>query len=77
MMKPEPFGQITIRMGFATPAQVQGALDVQASLRQAGTPRLIGMIMLEMGMISSEQLIEVLKYYETRTAADRPSPRLN
>ncbi len=74
MMKPEPFGQITIRMGFSTPAQVQAALDVQQSLRQTGKPRLIGMIMLEMGMISSEQLIEVLKYYETRSAARSGAP---
>ena len=73
MGKTEPFGQITIRMGFATPAQVQAALEVQDSLRKAGRPRLIGMIMLEMGMISSEQLIEVLKYYETQSTLTSPS----
>lgn len=72
MGKMEPFGQITIRLGFATSAQVQAALEVQDSLRKAGRPRLIGMIMLEMGMISSEQLIEVLKFYETRSAATPP-----
>ena len=75
MTKLEQFGQITIRMGFATSAQVQAALDVQDSLRKAGKPRLIGMIMLEMGMISSEQLIEILKYYETRSAAESGAPR--
>ncbi len=75
MAKSEPFGQITIRMAFATEAQVQAALEVQDALRKAGKPRLIGMIMLEMGMISSEQLIEVLKYYETRSAAESRAPR--
>lgn len=74
MTKPEPFGQIAIRMGFTTPAKVQAALEVQSSLRQAGKARLIGMIMLDMGMISSEQLIEVLKYYETRSAAQSGAP---
>ncbi len=72
MGKTLPFGQIAIRLGFATSAQVQAALEVQDSLRKAGRPRLIGMIMLEMGMISSEQLIEVLKYYETRSAPTPP-----
>ena len=73
MATTEPFGQIATRMGFVSSSQVQAALEVQDSLRRAGNARLIGMIMLEMGMISSEQLIEILKYYETRsTAASHP-----
>lgn len=75
MKKPEPFGQVAVRMGFVTEPQVQAALDVQASLRKAGKSKLIGMILLEMGMISSEQLIEMLKYYETRSAARPDAPR--
>jgi hypothetical protein len=74
MTKPEPFGQIAIRKGFTTSAQVDAALDVQTSLRQTGKPRLIGMIMLDMGMISSEQLIDVLKHYETRSATQSGAP---
>ena len=75
MTKLEQFGQVATRMGFTSMAQVQAALEVQDSLRRAGTRRLIGMIMLEMGMISSEQLIEILKFYETRSAtAGRPGP---
>ena len=69
--KKEQFGQVAVRLGFATAAQVQAALDVQDSLRKAGRPRLIGMILLEMGVISSQQLIEVLKYFDTRST---PAP---
>ena len=61
MGKTEPFGQIAIRLGFATSAQVQAALEVQDSLRKAGRPRLIGMIMLEMGVLGTTELIEVLR----------------
>ncbi len=66
MRKKEPFGQVAIRLGFVKPAQVDAALEVQQSLRKAGKPRLIGMIMLEMGMISSEQLIEMLKTFDSQ-----------
>jgi hypothetical protein len=73
MTRTLPFGQIAVNMGYVSSAQVQAALEVQDSLRKTGKGRLIGMIMLEMGMISSEQLIGILKYYETRSPAT-PSP---
>jgi hypothetical protein len=72
MTKPEPFGQIAVRMGFVTESQVQAALEIQHSLEKAGKERrLIGMIMLETGMVSSEQLIAILKYYDTIGEAER------
>jgi len=72
MTKPEPFGQIAIRMGFVSESQVQAALEIQHSMQKAGKERrLIGMIMLETGMISSEQLIAILKYYDTVGEAER------
>ena len=72
MRKPEPFGQIAIRMGFTTESQVQAALEIQDSILKAGKKRrLIGMIMLETGMISSEQLIDILKYYDSLEEAGR------
>jgi hypothetical protein len=59
-------------MGFAAESQVRAALDIQESLLKAGEERrLIGMIMLETGMISSDQLIDILKYYDTLEEAGR------
>ena len=76
MAKPEQFGQVAIRMGFVSESQVQAALEIQESMQKAGRERrLIGMIMLETGMISSEQLIDILKYYDTVEEAGRPPSR--
>ena len=72
MAKVEPFGQIAVRMGFVAESQVQAALGIQESISKAGKKRrLIGMIMLETGMISTDQLIAILKYYETLEEAGR------
>jgi hypothetical protein len=72
MAKSEPFGQIAVRMGFVTDSQVQAALEVQRSLESSGKPRrLLGMIMIETGLISTEQLIAILKYYETVEEVER------
>jgi len=71
MGKVEPFGQIAVRMGFVAESQVQAALEIQESISKAGKKRrLIGMIMLETGMISTDQLIAILKYYETLEGAE-------
>ena len=61
----EPFGQVAIKLGFVTPSQVESALDIQKSLDRSGKGRkLLGMIFLETGMISSAQLIDILRYYQ-------------
>ena len=74
MIKVEQFGQIAKRMGFVAEPQIQAALDIQDTMTKNGKQRkLIGMIMLETGMISSEQLIDILKHYDTRDEADRNS----
>ncbi|KPK98263.1 MAG: hypothetical protein AMK75_07105 [Planctomycetes bacterium SM23_65] len=66
MTQLKPFGQVAIQMGFVTESQVQAALEIQESMEKTRKERrLLGMIMLEMGMISTEQLIDILKYYET------------
>ena len=63
----EPFGQVAIKLGFVTPGQLESALDIQKSLERSGKGRkLLGMIFLETGMISSAQLIEILQYYQQR-----------
>jgi len=61
----EKFGRVAIRMGFVTEAQVKEALDIQGKMDDSGQPhKLIGLIMLEQGMMSNTQLIEMLRYYE-------------
>ncbi len=64
--KRKPFGQIAIDMGFVTADAVKRALDIQHKEDAAGkTHRLLGIIMLEAGFLSSEELIQILRYYQT------------
>ena len=71
----EPFGQVAVKLGFVTAAQVESALDIQKSLEHSGKGRkLLGMIFLETGMISSAQLIEILRYYDEQRAAAGSAP---
>ncbi|MCA8960611.1 MAG: UDP-glucose 4-epimerase, partial [Planctomycetes bacterium] len=61
----ERFGAAAVRLGFATPGDVQKALDRQArEEREGGGHKLIGLHMLEMGILSTSQLIDILKEYE-------------
>ena len=67
-MKPKrrPFGQIAIEMGFVTPDQVAKALRIQKDEDARGaTHRLLGIIMLGAGFLASEEMIQILKYYQT------------
>ena len=74
MTQLKPFGQVAIQMGFVTESQVQAALEIQESMEKTRKERrLLGMIMLEMGMISTEQLIDILRYYETLGHAEGAS----
>lgn len=59
---PELFGQVAVRKGFVTPQDVEEALRRQKDLAAQGHPhRLIGMIMLEMGVLGTTELIDVLR----------------
>ena len=60
----EPFGARAVRMGFVSWEQVEKALAVQKKLRERGVDKLIGMIMIEMEMLDTTQLLSVLKTYE-------------
>ncbi len=62
---PRPFGQIVVDRGLATRAQIDKALRAQRESDERGEPhKLIGIVLLEMGIISSTQLIQILKEYE-------------
>jgi len=64
------FGEIAIRRGHTTPPQLDRALEIQKHLRKRGEKKLIGMVMLERGMITNDQLIDILRCIEMlKTAA--------
>lgn len=63
----ELFGDIAIRLGHVSEEDVARALERQKEEMDIGHDhKLIGMHMLEMGLLSTSQLIEILKYYENR-----------
>ena len=64
--KQDLFGQIAIRRGFVTKEQVDAALDRQHG-RPVGTPRLLGLIMLDEGFITTGQMIEILREVRSLT----------
>jgi hypothetical protein len=56
------FGQVAVRKGFASRKQVDEALRIQRALHeQTGKHKLIGLVMLEMGILGTTELISVLK----------------
>ena len=60
------FGTLAVRLGHATPGQVETALNEQRSRAPSpGEQRRLGMIMVEMGMITSMQLGHILNRSKT------------
>ena len=58
----EFFGQVAVRKGFVNAHHVEEALARQKEITAQGHPhRLIGMIMLEMGVLGTTELIEILR----------------
>jgi len=65
MGKFKPFGEIAVGLGFCSSEDVEKGLETQRGLKRKGKKhKLIGMILLERGAISSAHLIQILKYYE-------------
>ena len=64
----ELFGQIALRKGFIDSEQLDAALTGQKQRAAMGEKhKLLGLIMLELGFLSNAQLIEILKYIESKT----------
>ena len=61
----EPFGARAMMMGFANADQIEQALARQSRLAIAGEKKLLGMLLVEMNVISTTQLLAVLKTYES------------
>ena len=73
----EPFGMRAVRLGLVTVAQVEKALAVQRMLANAGKPKLIGMVMVDLEMLNTTQLLAVLHTYNEdghKVAAHDGSP---
>lgn len=61
------FGKVAVDMGFITMEQMLNAIEVQVRENiNFGTHRKIGVILLEEGHITPEQIDEVLKVLEKR-----------
>jgi hypothetical protein len=59
------FGERAVKLGFCLDADVREAIERQAGLAERGKPhKLIGLVLLDMGVITNAQLIRVLKTYE-------------
>ena len=56
------FGEKVIQMGFCTPQDVEKALKIQREQDRKGEKhRLLGIVMIGEGMLSTAQLIELLQ----------------
>jgi len=62
--KLKKFGEIAVEKGYVTEEDVAAALALQQELAGEGKQELIGIIMLQQGMITNEQLIDILRYYD-------------
>lgn len=60
----EPFGARAMMMGLATTDQIEAALSRQQRLTDNGQKKLLGMILVEMQVINTTQLLAILRTYE-------------
>jgi serine/threonine-protein kinase len=58
----ESFGEIVVRLGYATPEQVARCTRIQQERRAAGKPPgILGEIMVAQGYLSKPQVVEIMK----------------
>jgi hypothetical protein len=73
----ERFGEVAIRKGFITSQMVHQALKIQRDFERDGRKhKLIGIILIELGMLGTTELIQVLKELSRRdhSTASEPVP---
>lgn len=62
----EPFGVFAIRKGYATSSDIQEGVAKQETFERQGKPRpLLGLLLLQSGVLTTDQMIEILKEMET------------
>ena len=65
------FGELAVRKGYCTQDQVEKALKLQREQEAAGRARtLSGIVMVQNGIISTAQLIDLLREYEDADSAE-------
>ncbi len=65
MKKREPFGAVALRLGLTSKEDLEEALAIQEQEDKMGKQhRLLGLIMLEMGYLTTTELIEVLRHID-------------
>ena len=70
--KPLRFGDLAVAKGFCTAKDVAQALKLQAEQDKRGDPhQLLGILMIREGILSTAQLIEMLK--ELQPPSPKPS----
>lgn len=58
----DPFGEMAVRLGYCTGKDVRDALNQQQKQRsREGEQKRIGAILLEDGILTSEQVISILR----------------
>ncbi len=67
----EPFGMRAVRLGLVAPEQIDKALAVQRLLDGNGQHQLLGMILIDLGMLTTTQLLAVLRTYSTENSPAR------
>ncbi len=60
------FGTIAVREGFATPAQIDECVRVQQDRAATGAPAKLGLLMIERGFMSNEQVAAILEIQKRR-----------
>lgn len=63
------FGEVAIRKGYCTPEDIRAAIDIQNHLAKNGTRKLLGLILLERGLLGPKELIDILKEVRIITTA--------
>ena len=59
------FGELAVKLGFVTEQDVERVLVEQERIRTEGRGhKMMGLCMVEMGLISTTQLVEILRHYE-------------
>jgi hypothetical protein len=60
----QPFGARAMMLGLATTDQIETGLSRQRTLADSGEKKLLGMILVEMQVINTTQLLAILRTYE-------------
>lgn len=68
------FGELAVKMGFVTPVQLETALAKQEEENRANRHRVIGLILFDEGLMSTEQIEQVLNgiFLQPEVPRDRP-----